>query len=120
MNEHSETPDETTTRAFEKAIQDAGSGTYILTLYVTGQTPGSQRAIRNIKKICEEELKGRYELEVIDIYQQPDKAKEAELIAAPTLVKTLPVPIRRLVGDMSDRERVLVGLDLKQAEKNEL
>lgn len=117
MDEQSPNPDQATTRSFEEAIENVGTGTYILTLYITGQTPGSQRAIRNIKKICEEELKGRYELEIIDIYQQPELAKSAELVAAPTLVKSLPVPIRRLVGDMSDKERVLVGLDLKKKEK---
>jgi circadian clock protein KaiB len=116
MDENDPDQNQTMTRSFEEAIKEAGSGTYILTLYVTGQTAGSQRAIRNIKKICEEELKGRYKLEIIDIYQQPGLAKTAELVAAPTLVKKLPVPLRRLVGDMSDRERVLVGLDLKKKE----
>ncbi len=107
-----------TTRTYEEAITEAKQGNYILTLYVTGQTPGSQRAIRNLKKICEEELKGHYELEIIDIYQQPELAKNAEIVAVPTLIKSLPAPIRRLVGDMSDRERVLVGLDLKKKEKS--
>lgn len=114
MTEKSSEPDDITTRNFEEAVKKSGTGTYVLTLYITGQTPGSQRAIRNLKKICEEELKGRYSLEIIDIYQQPEIAREAELVAAPTLIKSLPVPIRRLVGDMSDRERVLVGLGLKK------
>lgn len=109
---------QTTTRTYEEAITEAEQGNYILTLYVTGQTPGSQRAIRNLKKICEEELKGHYELEIIDIYQQPELAKNAEIVAVPTLIKSLPPPIRRLVGDMSDRERVLIGLDLKKKEKS--
>ncbi|UUX93278.1 circadian clock KaiB family protein [Methanoplanus endosymbiosus] len=116
MDENSSDPDQATTRSFEEAIENIGKGNFILTLYITGQTPGSQRAIRNIKKICDEELQGRYELEIIDIYQQPELAKNAELVAAPTLVKTLPAPIRRLVGDMSDRERVLAGLGLKKKE----
>ena len=116
MDENAPDPNQSTTRTFEEAIQEAGKGTYILTLYITGQTFRSQQAIRNIKRICEEELNSRYELEVIDIYQQPELAKNVDLVAAPTLIKTLPVPIRRLVGDMSDRERVLIGLDLKKNE----
>jgi circadian clock protein KaiB len=84
-----------------------------LRLYITGITPKSTRAIQNIKKICEENLKGRYELEVIDIYQQPVLARDEQIIAAPTLIKKLPLPLRRLIGDMSDKERILVGLDLR-------
>ncbi len=87
---------------------------YVLRLYVTGTTPKSQLAIRNIKNICENELKGRYDLEVIDIYQQPALASGEQVLAAPTLIKKLPRPLRRLVGDMSDRERVLYGLDIKE------
>jgi circadian clock protein KaiB len=79
---------------------------------VAGSTRKSQDAIRNIKKICEEELKGRYDLEVIDIYQQPELAKKEQLLAAPTLIKRLPLPLRRLVGDMSNKERVIVGLEI--------
>jgi len=91
---------------------DGGSIQYILRLYVAGSTRKSQDAIRNIKKICEEELKGRYDLEVIDIYQQPELAKKEQLLAAPTLIKRLPLPLRRLVGDMSNKERVVVGLEI--------
>jgi circadian clock protein KaiB len=100
---------------FEQAIQETRSENekYILRLYITGLTPRSTKAIQNIKKICEENLKGRYELEVIDIYQQPVLAKDEQIIAAPTLFKKLPLPLRRLVGDMSDKERILVGLDLR-------
>jgi circadian clock protein KaiB len=90
---------------------------YVLRLYVTGMTPKAQEAIRNIKKICEEELKGRYELEVIDIYQQPELAKKEQIIAAPTLIRKLPLPLRRLVGDMSNREKVIVGLQLMPEDK---
>ncbi len=90
---------------------------YVLRLYVTGMTPRSTQAIANIKKICEEYLKGRYELEVVDIYQQPEIAREGELIAAPTLVKKLPVPIRKLIGDMSNAEKVLVGLNIMPKKK---
>ena len=87
---------------------------YVLRLYVTGMTPRSTEAIANIKAICEEHLEGRYSLEVIDIYQHPQLAKEEQIIAAPTLVKKLPAPLRRLVGNLSAKERVLMGLDLRQ------
>jgi len=85
---------------------------YILRLYVTGMTPRSVRAVKNLQAICDEYLKDRYDLEVVDIYQQPALAKGEQIIAAPTLVKKLPLPMRRIVGDMSLRARVLVGLDL--------
>lgn len=98
---------------FEQQIDKSHKETYLLRLYVTGTTPQSVRAIENIKKICEEHLKGRYELEVIDLYQQPSLAKGEQIIAAPTLIKKLPQPLKRIIGDMSNTERVLVGLDLK-------
>src|SRR4029077_16796620 len=88
---------------------------YVLRLYVTGMTPRSARAVENLRSVCDEFLEGRYDLEVIDIYQQPALTKGEQIIAAPTLIKKLPLPVRRLVGDMSDRERVLVGLDLVSA-----
>ena len=84
-----------------------------LRLYVAGQTPNSVRAIENIKRICEEFLKGRYDLEVIDIYQQPVLARGDQIIAVPTLIKKLPPPLRKFIGDMSATERILVGLDLR-------
>ena len=86
---------------------------WLLRLYVAGQTPNSVRAIENIKRICEEFLKGRYDLEVIDIYQQPVLAKGEQIIAVPTLIKKLPLPLRKFIGDMSATERILVGLDLR-------
>jgi circadian clock protein KaiB len=86
--------------------------TFILRLYVAGQTPKSVTAITNIKKICEENLKGRYALDVIDLYQQPQLADGEQIIAVPTLIKKLPPPLRRIIGDMSNTERLLVGLDL--------
>lgn len=98
---------------FEQAIKDSKDMKYVLRLYVAGATPRSTQSIMNIKKICEEYLKGRYELEVIDIYQQPVLAKGEQIIAAPTLVKKLPPPLRRFIGNMSDVDRILVGLDLK-------
>ena len=85
---------------------------YVLHLYITGATPNSTRAVRNVKEICETYLKGRYELIIIDIYQQPILAEKDQIIAAPTLVKKQPLPTRRLIGDMSDRERVLSGLGI--------
>ena len=90
--------------------------TYLLRLYVTGVTPNSVRALENIKRICEEHLHGRYQLEVIDLYQQPELAEGEQIIAAPTLIKQLPLPLRRIIGDMSSQERVLVGLDLRRSE----
>ncbi|NTV62099.1 MAG: circadian clock protein KaiB [Oscillochloris sp.] len=77
-------------------------------------TPQSVSAIANVKKICEEHLQGRYELEVVDLYQKPQLAAGEQIIAAPTLIKKLPLPLRRLIGDMSNTERVLVGLDLQK------
>jgi circadian clock protein KaiB len=85
---------------------------YVLRLFVTGMTPRSTEAIARIKAICEEHLNGRYELEVIDIYQQPDVAKGEQIVATPTLIKKLPAPLRRLVGDLSDKQRVLLGLNI--------
>ena len=86
---------------------------YVLKLYVTGATRRSQKAITNLNSICEEYLQGRYDLQVVDIYQSPVVAKDADILAAPTLVKQLPLPVRRLIGDLSERGRVLVLLDLK-------
>ena len=86
---------------------------YLLRLYVTGTTPRSMAAVANIRRICEEHLKGRYDLDIIDIYQQRTLAKGEQIIAAPTLIKKLPLPLRRIVGDMSNKERVLLGLDLR-------
>ena len=92
--------------------QGEDAAEYLLHLYITGATPNSTRAVRNIKDICEQYLKGRYELLIIDIYQQPERAHEDQLIAAPTLIKKRPGLVRRLVGDLSDRRRVLVALGL--------
>ncbi len=102
---------------FEQALKDAKDEKFLLKLYVAGATPKSTQAIVNIKKICEEHLKGRYELEVIDVYQQPTLAQGEQIIAAPTLVKKLPPPLRKFIGSMADVERILVGLDLKPVDK---
>ena len=102
------------TEAFERALDGPQEARYVLRLYVTGATPQSVRAIANVKQICEEHLQGRYKLEVIDLYQQPQLAQGEQIIAAPTLIKKLPLPLRRIIGDMSKTERVLVGLDLRK------
>jgi circadian clock protein KaiB len=86
---------------------------HVLRLYVTGVTGKSMRAIQNVRRICEEHLKGEYELEVIDLYKNLPLARGDQIIAAPTLIKRLPLPLRRLIGDMSDEARVLIGLDVR-------
>jgi len=88
---------------------------YALRLFVTGNTRRSVKAVENIRRICEQHLKGRYGLEVIDLYQQPELAAREHLLAAPTLIKTQPLPVRRMVGDMTDVDRVLAGLGLRAA-----
>jgi len=88
---------------------------FVLRLYVTGMTPKSTRAVENAREICETHLKGRYDLEVIDIYQQPTLAEGDQIVAAPTLIRKLPLPLRRVIGDLSNTERVLLGLDIKRA-----
>jgi circadian clock protein KaiB len=103
----------TSTEEFEKAISKQDRSKYVLKLYITGMTPRSTKAIENVRRQCEEHLAGRYELDVIDIYQQPNLAKGEQIIAAPTLIKKLPLPLRKLIGDMSDTEKFLVGIDLK-------
>jgi circadian clock protein KaiB len=99
--------------AFEKAVNGLKKEKYVLRLFVTGTTPSSMRAISNIKDVCDEHLKGWYDLEVIDLYQYPQLAKGEQIIAVPTLVKKLPLPLRKFVGELSDAEKVLFGLDLK-------
>lgn len=102
------------TEAFEEAIKGKTlkRAKYILRLYVTGSTGRSMKAVYNLRKICEEHLSDDYELEVIDIYKHPEAAREAQIVAAPTLVKRLPEPIRKFVGDLSNTQKVLVGLDI--------
>ena len=97
-----------------KTSENSLSGArYVLKLYVTGATRRSQRAITNLNSICTEYLQGNCDVEVVDVYRSPTIAKAANVIAAPTLVKQLPLPVRRLIGDLSERGRVLVLLDLK-------
>ena len=99
---------------FEKLLKKASAiKHYSLRLYVTGTTPRSTAAITNIRSLCEEYLKGRYSLEVVDIYQRPGEAQDEQIIAAPTLLKKAPEPPKRVVGNLSDREKVIVLLDLE-------
>ena len=103
-----------TNKAFEETTADAAKQKYLLRLYIAGSTPQSNRAVANIKIICEEHLKGQYELDVVDLYEKPYLAAGEQIIAAPTLIKKLPLPLRRIIGDMSNADRVLVGLDLRR------
>jgi circadian clock protein KaiB len=101
------------TRLFENALAaEPLAEHYCLRLFVSGNTPRSLRAIQNIRALCEERLKGRYDLEVIDVYQHPERMKPEQIIVTPTLVKKLPLPLRKIIGDLSDKERVLVGLNI--------
>jgi circadian clock protein KaiB len=94
-------------------LQSSEAETFRLRLYVAGQTPRSVGAFTNLKKICEDHLQGRYELEIIDLMQNPALARGDQILAVPTLVRRLPKPIKKIIGDLSNRERVLVGLDLR-------
>ena len=100
-------------KKLEKAVKKSKQTVYVLKLYIAGVSLRSTQAITNIKQICDEHLKGLCDLEVIDIYQQPVLAKGEQIIAVPTLVKKLPPPLRRFIGNMADPERILFGLDLK-------
>ena len=106
----------TTTEKFEEALhrQAVGRVEYILRLYVTGSNPRSMKAISNLKRLCDEYLGDAYDLQVIDIYKNPNAAREADIIAAPTLIKKLPAPLRRFVGDLSNTEKILVGLNINR------
>jgi circadian clock protein KaiB len=101
---------------FERAMRGASVGPerYVLRLYITGNTPRSSKAIKNIRTLCEQFLPGRYDLEVIDLYQQPVLAVTDQVVAAPTLIKKLPSPLRKFIGDLSNLERIRLGLNLGQ------
>lgn len=90
---------------------------FLLKLYVTGQTPKSERAIANLRRICEEDLGGRYQMAVIDVLERPQLAEDEKILATPTLIKVLPPPLRRVIGDLSDTEKVLLGLDMQPLRK---
>jgi circadian clock protein KaiB len=104
-----------TPTGFERAAANLENTRYVLRLYVAGTTRNSERAIVNTRRICEEHLQGRYDLEIVDISQRPALAEGEQIIAAPTLIKKLPLPLRRFIGDMSHTERILLGLDLRKA-----
>lgn len=112
------TADEDTLLASAGTEQTPAGFGYVLTLYVASLTPRSVAAIQSVKEVCEKHLHGRYSLEIVDIYERPSLAKGEQIVAAPTLIKRLPLPLRRLIGDMADEHRVLVGLDLRARERD--
>ena len=101
-----------TTRAFEKALANPPKGKYLLRLYVAGATDRSRRAVIRARRLCETELSGNFELEVIDVYQQPILARDGQIVATPTLVKEFPPPVRRLIGSFASTTGLFVGLDV--------
>jgi circadian clock protein KaiB len=105
------------TGELEQSSSHSRQAEYVLRLYVSGSTLKSSLAVKNIKRICEQHLKNRYDLEVIDIYQQPNLARDQQIVAVPTLIKRLPPPMRRLIGDLSNLKKVLFGLDLGMREQ---
>jgi circadian clock protein KaiB len=105
-----------TEEEFEKSTKKSKAPKYVLNLYVAGLSPRSQAAIENIKKLCSQHLKGPYELKIQDIYQNPIIAKNGQILAVPALIKQLPLPLRKFVGDMSDTDKLLVGLDIRTEE----
>jgi len=100
------------TKELIKAAREAAQAPYVLRLYVAGMTPRSADAIRRVIDFCEKHLSGQYELEIVDIYQKPALAKGEQIVAVPTLVKQLPEPLRRFIGDMQDEKRLLFGMDI--------
>ena len=119
MKRNPKTPPQDSTAEFERLLKKASSDArYELRLYVTGTSLRSTQAIANVHSLCEEYLAGRYDLVVIDIYQQPKEAAEDQIIAAPTLVKAKPIPPKKLIGDLSDRDRVIIGLNLVEGKSS--
>src|SRR5688572_20693022 len=112
VNRMNSTNSDGATDGFEALAQPQRSERYFLRLFLTGMTPRSVQALANIRELCEEHLQGRYDLDVIDMYQHPGMARDEQIVAAPTLVKKLPAPVRRLVGNLSDTPRVLAGLNI--------
>lgn len=104
------------TTARKKAAKRSGAR-YALRLYITGQTPRSRQSVENLRALCDKYIPNQFDLEVVDIYQQPAMAAAGQIIAAPTLIKSMPLPLRRLVGDFSDQHRVILGLDIKLDEE---
>ena len=97
----------------DRSIADPGAESWCLRLYVAGQSPRSLRAFENLKELCETHLAGRYQIEIIDLMENPKLARGDQIVAVPTLVRKLPEPVRKIIGDLSDSDRVLVGLDLR-------
>ena len=97
----------------ESLSQGGSLANYVLRLFVTGTSPRAELAVANLRRICEQELQGRYELQVIDVLEQPQLAEDEKILATPTLIKQLPPPLRRVIGDLSDKEKVLLGLEVR-------
>lgn len=91
---------------------------YLLTLYITGSSPRAKVAIGNLQRICEQELEGQYELEIVDVLENPQRAEDEKILATPTLIKQLPLPLRRVIGDLSDKDKVLLGLEVHAQSPN--
>lgn len=108
-----------TTEEFEEALKQRNKKKYVLRLFVTGITPRSLEAIEKVRQLCEENMPGRYDLEVVDLYKQPQAAQKDQVFAAPTLVKLLPLPVRKIVGNMKEKEKLLAGLDIEILETPE-
>ena len=94
-------------------MNDPSPQTFVLKLYVTGSSPRTRQAIENLQRICEQELRGRYQLDIVDVLEQPQAAEDDRILATPTLIKQLPLPLRRVIGDLSDKEKVLFGLEVR-------
>jgi circadian clock protein KaiB len=114
-----ELPENDVKGSLERALKSQQAQKYIFRLYVSGATAKSTRAVENIRNLSEKYLKGRYELEVIDIFQHPEIARRDQIIAAPTLIKKLPLPLRRFIGDLSETERIIVNLEIKEPPHDE-
>ncbi len=107
---------ETVTGEFERALNKHGRQKFVLRLFVTGLTPRSTEAVEQVRKLCEKNLAGRYELEIVDIYRHPGAAKRDQVLAAPTLIRLLPRPVRKFVGDMRKTEKILTGMEIELVE----
>jgi circadian clock protein KaiB len=104
--------------SFQLSSHEAPLATYVLKLYVTGTSPRAEVAIANLRRICEQELRDQYELVIIDVLEQPQLAEDDKILATPTLIKQLPPPLRRVIGDLSDKEKVLFGLEVRRGAPN--
>lgn len=109
------TTKKSTAEEFEHALRERERRKYVFRLFVTGLTPRSLEAIENVRSLCEQHLKGRYQLDVIDVYKEPEAARKHQIIAAPTLIKELPLPIRKFVGNMTRSDTIVAGLDIRAA-----